>query len=106
MNSQQRENTSERQGHPLAGGDTHSTRAEDVDELFREWKSQRTAFGIVLVAYALLLSVAPLIARYPIETTAILCPSLRHFIDWRAWVLTACVACLIGIAVMALKRRH
>ena len=87
-----------------SGGGTSS--AESVNELFREWKAEHTAFGLVLVAYAFLLSVAPLIARHPDELMQIACISLRHIVDWRAWVLTASVACLVAIAVIALKRRR
>lgn len=80
--------------------------ADSIDELFREWKAQHTAFGWVLVAYAFLISVAPLIARHPDETLQIICTSLRHVVDGRAWVLSASVACLIALVVTALKRRR
>jgi hypothetical protein len=106
MNGQQKDNTDERQEYMPGRADAHATRDEDVDELLREWKRQHAAFGVVLVGYALLLSATPLIVRYPNETTQILCTSLRHFIDWRAWVLAASAGCLIAIAVVALNRRR
>ena len=106
MNGQPKDGANESRGHMRGRADTHVTRADDVDELFRDWKRERGAFGMVLVTYAFLLSVALLIARYPNETTKILCASLLRFTDWRAWVLAVSVACLIAIAVIALKRRR
>ncbi|CAJ0807599.1 hypothetical protein LMG19083_04586 [Ralstonia psammae] len=76
------------------------------EDLFCEWKTQQTAFGLVLVAYAFLMSLAPLIARYPDETSQMVCASLHAIVDWRAWVVMATVLCLVAILVIALKRRH
>jgi membrane protein required for beta-lactamase induction len=61
---------------------------------------------LLLVAYAFLMSLAPLIVRYPNETVQIVCASLQHIVDWRTWVLLASVGCLVGILIIALKRRH
>jgi len=86
--------------------------SEDVDagvtddDLLSDWKAERTAFGLLLVGYAFLMSMAPLLARYPNETVQMACTSIRHIVDWRVWVLSASAMCLAAIAAIVLKRRR
>lgn len=74
------------------------------DELLSDWKAERTAFGLLLVGYAFLMSMAPFLARYPNETAQMACTSIRHIVDWRVWVLSASAMCLAAIAAIVLKR--
>ncbi|NKF95689.1 hypothetical protein GO290_02782 [Ralstonia solanacearum] len=75
------------------------------EELFREWKAQHTAFGLVLVVYAFLMGLAPLIAREPAELNQMFCAWLQPTLSWGAWVAAATALCLITILVIARKRR-
>ncbi|MCP1175663.1 hypothetical protein [Ralstonia chuxiongensis] len=75
------------------------------EELLREWKAEHTAFGLVLVAYAFLMGLAPLIARYPAEMNQMFCALLQPTVSWGAWVVAATVLCLVSILLIARKRR-
>jgi len=76
------------------------------DELLSDWKAERTAFGLLLVGYAFLMSMAPILARYPNETAQMACTSIRHIVDWRVWVVSASAMCLAAVAAIVLKRRR
>ncbi|MGA4422907.1 hypothetical protein ACI2UY_22465 [Ralstonia nicotianae] len=75
------------------------------EELIREWKAQHTAFGLVLVAYAFLMGLAPLIARDPAELNQMFCAWLQPTVSWGAWVVAGTVLCLVTLLLIARKRR-
>ncbi|MFV8598487.1 hypothetical protein [Ralstonia pseudosolanacearum] len=106
MEVQPQEDTHEKPEQTPAHSDEEAGSAAHDDRLFREWRAQHTAFGLVLVAYAFLMGLAPLIARYPVETNQMLCASLHAIVDWRTWVVAATVLCLTAILLIALKRRR
>ena len=104
MQSQDRTDQSARSAPGRSAGEIGAEVSED--ELFREWKAQHTAFGLVLVVYAFLMGLAPLVARYPVEMNEMFCAALRTSVSWWTWVVGASVLCLVAILMIARKRRH
>lgn len=102
--SQDRTRGSARNAPARAAGEVGAEISED--ELIREWKAQHTAFGLVLVVYAFLMGLAPILARYPVEVNGMFCAALQTSVSWWTWVVAATVLCLVAILIIALKRRH
>lgn len=106
MEMQPQEKAHEKPGHLSARGNGESGRGFSEDELIREWKAQHTAFGLVLVVYAFLMGLAPILARYPVEVNEMFCAALQTSVSWWTWVVAATALCLVAILIIALKRRH
>jgi len=81
-------------------------RNASVDPLLEGSKVESIAFGILIVAYACIMSVAPLIAKYPDEFNQLLRILLECACDWRLWVGISTTGILSAIAIIAFKRRN
>lgn len=106
MEVKPRENTYESSEHASVRGDGDEEGDVVSDDPFSEWRAQHTAFGAVLVAYAFLMSLVPLVARYPEEANQMIFALLQAIVDWRIWVLVVTSLCLMAILMIALKRRQ
>jgi len=104
MQSQDRADESAKNAPARAVGEVGAEVSED--ELIREWKAQHTAFGLVLVAYAFLMGLAPLVARSSIEMDQMFCALLQAGGSWPTWVAGASALCLVAILMIARKWRH
>lgn len=104
MQSQDRTDESAKNAPVRAAGEVGAEVSED--ELIREWKAQHTAFGLVLVAYAFLMGLAPLVARNSAEIEQMFCALLPASGSWRTWVAGASALCLVAILMIARKWRR
>lgn len=103
MQSQDRTDESAKNAPVRAAGEVGADVSED--ELFREWKAQHTAFGLVLVVYAFLMGLAPLVARNSDEMAQMFCALLPASGNWWTWVAGASALCLVAILMIAGKQR-
>ncbi|MHA6896342.1 hypothetical protein ACQUJT_20015 [Ralstonia pseudosolanacearum] len=71
-------------------------------ELLRFWKAEQTAFGILLVAYACLMMLAPALARHSDEINQLACTALDLLAGLRTGLVvfgSGCMAAALLIAV-------
>ncbi|MGA4289654.1 hypothetical protein ACI2TD_17880 [Ralstonia nicotianae] len=75
-------------------------------DLLKSWKAERMAFGALIVAYAFLMSVASLMAKFPDGVNHMTCAVLRALVGWRLWLLFLGSGCLIASLLIAIDGHH
>ncbi len=58
----------------------------ELGELLQSWKIEQAVFGVLLVLFAIVMSLAQIFARHPDKLNQLLCAALRVFVDLHAWL--------------------
>ncbi len=58
----------------------------ELGELFQSWKIEQAVFGVLLVVFAIVMSLAQIFARHPDKLNQLVCVVLRAFVDLHGWL--------------------
>lgn len=58
----------------------------ELGELLQSWKIEQVVFGVLLVVFAIVMSLAQIFARHPDKLNQLVCAVLRAFVDLHGWL--------------------